>query len=282
MHGDKGVKWPDSWVIHWRKGSQAAKLPCGIREKGASQIVQRGRMATAIHGQGTTLGAVWGGGFQVCFLRLWVCLWGEKWDKGIKCTTYCTQVQSFTLLYIQQHVPWAHPSGLFMIPVVQQLSHFQIKWNEAAPSSKALFGTKPVTRHPQSSPCCCHTQGYGEARSHFEQCLCISGTAAHTTVGGYLQSASPSRLMVISLASRLLPQASLILGHLPERCSTNREGSEALCSLIFPGWALCCSSPALLAQAVMGENCISLLWPLDQLLFPTPSLLQINDFKVLT
>lgn len=76
--------------------------------------------------------------------------------------------------------------------------------------------------------------------SGFEKCLCSSGTAANTTVGGYLQPGSPNRVMMISLATRLLLQAALILGHLPERCSSSREGSssKASCNPTLPAWAL--------------------------------------------
>lgn len=111
--------------------------------------------------------------------------------------------------------------------------------SEAVPSSKALWGAKPVRRYPQSSPCCCHTQGCGEARSGFGKRLCSSGTAANATVGGYLQPGSPSRVMMIILAARLLLQAALVLGHLPECCSSSGEGRsrKASCSPTFPGWA---------------------------------------------
>lgn len=80
-----------------------------------------------------------------------------------------TKEQSFKLLYFTFNSvsPGQTPSGLSfsIIRVVQPLCCSQIKWNESGPSSKALFRAKPVRRHPPSSPCHCHTQGYGEVLS---------------------------------------------------------------------------------------------------------------------
>lgn len=105
---------------------------------------------------------------------------------------------------------------------------------------------------------------------------CASLAQYRTVVGGYLQSGSPSRLTMISLATRLLLQTSLISGRLPRCCSSSEEGSnnEALGSHTFLGWALC----SLTLSGPDGENCISLFWPLNQTFFSTPSLLQIDDF----
>lgn len=93
---------------------------------------------------------------------------------------------------------------------------------------------------------------------------CASLARYHTAVGGYLQSGSPSRLTMFSLATRLLLQAPLILGCLLRCCSSSGEGrdKEALQNRIFPGWALCSSSPASLSQGLMGKIAFvcSYLW----------------------
>lgn len=160
-------------------------------------------------------------------------------DTHSVCAMSCTQVLQSRVLHccvFTAVCPGQAPPGLLLpkTPIVQQPSCSQRKEVRQLLVQGLCEEQNLLADIPRAHPAAVtHRGGFGEW-------LCSSGTAANTTVGGYLQPGSPSKVMMISLATRLLLQAALILGHLPERCSSSREGSssKALCNPTFPGWAL--------------------------------------------